>query len=180
MYPGGAHDIPGTNTPTGYYTRKYHRENVPIYTIPSDQDWIFIRYAEVLLNYAEAQNEDVGADASVYDAINAIRSRPGVNMPALPAGLSQEQMRDRIRNERRVELVFEEHRFYDIRRWKIATDLLNDDMHGIAMTIDPNTDDVVYSKFVFETRTFPDRLYVLPIPQNEMDKSPGLKPIGGW
>jgi starch-binding outer membrane protein, SusD/RagB family len=180
MYPGGAHDIPGANTPTGYYTRKYHRENVPIYTVPGDQDWVFIRYAEVLLNYAEAQNEDAGADASVYDAINAIRSRPSVNMPALPPGLTKEQMRERIRNERRIELVYEEHRFYDIRRWEIAADLLNGDMHGIAMTVDPNTDEVIYSKFVFEPRTFPNRLYVLPIPQNEMDKSPGLKPVGGW
>jgi len=180
MYPGGAHDIPGANTPTGYYTRKYHRENVPIYTIPSDQDWVYIRYAEVLLNYAEAQNEAVGPDASVYGAVNEVRSRPSVNMPELPAGLGQAEMRSKIRNERRVELVYEEHRFYDIRRWRIAEDLLNGPMQGIQMEVDESTGNIIYKKFDFEERSFPPNLYVLPIPQSEMDKSPGLTQVAGW
>jgi hypothetical protein len=76
-----------------------------------------------LLNYAEAKNEASGPDASVYSAINAIRKRAG--MPDLEAGLSKDQMRAKIRNERRIELAFEEHRFFDIRRWKIAESLLN-------------------------------------------------------
>ena len=180
MFPGGIHDLPGANTPTGYYTRKFHREDVPVYTLPSDQDWIYIRYAEVLLNYAEALNESVGPVGSVYDAVNAIRSRPSVNMPALPTGLSPQEMRERIRNERRVELVYEEHRFYDIRRWKIAEDLLNGPMLGIKMTVEEGTGNVNYSKFDFEVRSFPSKLYVLPISQSEMDKSPGLTQIAGW
>jgi len=180
MYPGGKHDLPGANTPTGYYTRKFHRENIPVYSLPGDQDWIYIRYAEVLLNYAEAQNEATGPDASVYDAINQIRSRPSVDMPDLPAGLSQAEMRDKIRHERRIELVYEEHRFYDIRRWRIAEDLLNGPMQGIEMTVDDGTGDIIYSKFDFEERSFPPKLYVLPIGQSEMDKSPGLNQIAGW
>ena len=67
-----------------------------------------MRYAEVLLNYAEAQNEATGPDQTVYDAINQIRNRAG--MPGLKSGLSQSEMRERIRNERRIELAFEEHR----------------------------------------------------------------------
>lgn len=180
MYFGGRHDLPGANSTTGYYTRKFHRENVPVYSLAGDQDWIFIRYAEVLLNYAEAQNELNGPDASVYDAINQIRSRESVGMPDLPAGLSQSEMRTRIRNERRVELAFEEHRFYDIRRWRIAEQLLNGPMYGIQMTKSPSTQEVTYSKFVFENRSFPEKLYVMPVPQGEIDSSPGLTQINGW
>ena len=180
MYPGGRHDTPGVNTPTGYYTRKFHREDVPVYSLPGDQDWIFIRYAEVLLNYAEAKNEATGPDGTIYDAINQIRSRPSVDMPDIPGGLSQEELRQRIRNERRIELVYEEHRFYDIRRWRIAEDLLNGPMQGIQMSLNPVTSEVIYTRFDFETRTFPPKLYVLPISQSEMDKSPGLTQIAGW
>jgi hypothetical protein len=185
MYPGGKHDLPGANTPTGYYTRKFHREDVPVYTLAGDQDWLFIRYAEVLLNYAEAQNEASGPDGSVYDAINEIRARPSVNMPALPVGLNQADMRTRIRNERRIELVYEEHRYYDIRRWRIAENVVNGPMEGIEMTSydfedDGVVDSVGYTRFEFETRTFPQKLYVMPIRQSEMDKSPGLTQISGW
>ncbi len=179
MYPGGRNYLPGFNTTTGYYTRKFHREDVPVYSLAGDQDWIYIRYAEVLLNYAEAQNEAVGPDASVYDAINQIRARPSVNMPEIPAGLGQSDMRERIRHERRIELAYEEHRFYDIRRWEIAADLLNGPMEGMNAELD-STGNVIYTRFIFETRTFPDKLYTMPINQGEMDKSPGLTQIGGW
>src|SRR5882757_2866285 len=64
----------------------------------SDQDWVYLRYAEILLMYAEAQNEAVGPDGTVYSAINSIRER--VKMPDLPAALSQDSMRTRIRHER--------------------------------------------------------------------------------
>jgi hypothetical protein len=101
-------------------------------------------------------------------------------MPDLTGGLGQDEMRERIRHERRIELVYEEHRFYDIRRWEIAEDLLNGPMQGIEMTVDEGTGDVIYTKFDFEERSFPAKLYVLPIPQNEMDKSPGLTQVAGW
>jgi hypothetical protein len=91
------------------------------------QPWIYMRYAEVLLNFAEAANEAYGADVipagatlSARSAINMVRSRAGVNMPPLAPGLNKSQMQDAVRYERRVELAFEEHRFYDVRRWKIA------------------------------------------------------------
>jgi hypothetical protein len=88
----------------------------------ADNDWIFIRYAEVLLNYAEAQNEAAGPDASVFDAINQIRIRAA--QPPV-SGLSQAALRELIRNERRVELSFEEHRFFDVRRWKLGSVYFN-------------------------------------------------------
>lgn len=179
MYPGGA-DV--TNQPedsrTGYNIRKFHEEKYPIYTKTCDQDWTFIRYAEVLLNYAEAQNEAIGPDASVYAAVNAVRQRPSTNMPPLSGGLSKTQMRDRIRNERRIELAFEEHRFFDIRRWRIAETLLNGPLYGTKYAKTGNT--ITYTRYAFENRSFPFKMYVFPIPQSEIDKNPALKQIAGW
>jgi hypothetical protein len=167
---------------TGYYIRKYLNPSMEkmtqLYPNTSDQDWIYIRYAEVLLNYAEAQNEAVGPDATVYDAINQVRSRPSVNQPPLPAGLSQADMRLQIRNERRVELSFEEHRYFDIRRWGIAKDVLNGPMYGMKITQNGNA--FTYERIVFEERVFLDKMVVLPIPQSEIDKNPAAKQIAGW
>ncbi|PHN08672.1 RagB/SusD family nutrient uptake outer membrane protein [Flavilitoribacter nigricans] len=174
LFEGGT-DIPFIHT--GYFLRKFHNEDLVIYSQSSDQDWIFIRLAEVLLNYAEAKNETSGPDGSVYEAINRIRQRAG--MPNLPAGLSQDDMRERIRNERRVELAFEEHRYFDIRRWGIAEDLLNGPLLGMKIT--PNgLGGYTYSKIEFEERKFPTKLYVLPIPQDEIDKNPAARQINGW
>lgn len=180
MYEGGREGNPGAFEYTRYFLRKFHDENLVLYSHSSDQDWIFIRYAEVLLNYAEAQNEAVGPDQSVYDAINAIRGRVSVNLPPLTTGLTKDQMREKIRNERRIELAFEEHRFFDIRRWKIAQSLL-DGKPIYGMKIIKNLDgSFSYEKQIVETRSFPERLYVLPIPQNERDKNPAAKQINGW
>src|SRR5690606_19454421 len=82
----------------------------------SGQNDVFYRYAEVLLNYAEAQNEAVGPDASVYAAINKVRYRS--DLPDLTPGLDQDEMRIAIRSERRVELSFENKRYYDNKRWQ--------------------------------------------------------------
>ena len=92
------------------------------YSTKTDYDAVLIRYAEVLLMYAEAQNENSGPDQSVYDAVNSVRERVG--MPALPTGLSQTQMRERIRKERRVELAYEGKRYMDLKRWKIAHEVI--------------------------------------------------------
>jgi hypothetical protein len=88
-----------------------------------DNDVVLMRYADVLLSYAEAQNEAVGADASVYNAVNQVRARVG--MPVLPAGLSQSDMRTRIQHERRVEFAFEGQRWLDLKRWNLASQKLN-------------------------------------------------------
>jgi len=151
---------------TGYEPNKFiNVELMPIdYSTKSEQDWILIRYAEVLLNYAEAQNEDVGPDASVYDAINAVRARPGVEMPAIPAGLSKEQMRTRIWNERRVELALEGLRYGDIKRWKLAETYIPTlvDLGGIHRKFDPSKN------------------YVFPFPQYEIDVNPNLEQNPGY
>jgi len=177
MYPGGD-DVTGQpeDSKTGYQLRKFADERYAVYTKSSDQDWLYIRYAEVLLNYAEAQNEVSGPDQSIYSALNVIRSRAG--MPNLPQGLSKDDLRTRIRNERRVELAFEEHRFFDIRRWHIAESLLNGPLYGLK--IQKTATGFTYTRYAFENRQFPSKLNVFPIPQSEVDKNPAAKQINGW
>jgi len=176
--PGGKDSKDGPSnwnaTKTGYYLRKFMDDNNPIdnpWNIAGLQPWIYLRYAEVLLNYAEAQNEAVGPDATVYAAINQIRQRASVNQPQLVAGLSQTEMRDAIRRERQVELAFEEHRFYDVRRWKIAEVTENVPAYGIDAQI--NGVDTVYTrKVALSGRLFDaGKNYFLPIPRTEIQAS---------
>ncbi|TLU96597.1 RagB/SusD family nutrient uptake outer membrane protein [Dyadobacter sediminis] len=175
--PGGKDSKDGPSnwntSKTGYYLRKFMNDNLPIdnpWDVAGTQTWIYFRYAEILLNYAEAQNEAAGPDASVYAAINAVRQRVGVAMPAIPAGLTQAQMRERIRNERRIELAFEEHRFYDVRRWKIAPEKENKPAYGIE--IGKNGTAYTYKqKEALTGKSFTEKQYWLPIPRAEIQAS---------
>lgn len=133
----------------------------------ADNDWIFIRYAEVLLTYAEAKNEASGPDASVFDAINQVRARSG--QPPL-AGLSQADLRERIKNERRVELSFEEHRFFDVRRWKQGSVYFKEPIRKVQIIKDGGGN-LIYSYPVWETRDYKEHQNVLPIPQSEIDRN---------
>lgn len=145
---------------TPYLVRKYvDATHLPYsYATRSDQDFILMRYAELLLIYAESRNEASGPDQSVYDAVNTVRARPGINMPALPGGLDQAAMRDRIRHERRVELGAEGRRYLDIKRWKTAE------------TIIPTITDPGGVKRQFD----PQKNYVFPFPQGEVDVNKNL------
>jgi starch-binding outer membrane protein, SusD/RagB family len=136
----------------------------------ADNDWIFIRYAEVLLNFAEAQNEATGPNTEVYNAINQVRARAG--QPAI-SGLSQAEMRDRIRNERRVELTFEEHRYFDVRRWKLGSTYFKEPIRKVQIIKNPDNS-LTYSYPKWEDRDYKEFQNVMPIPQNEMDKNPKL------
>ncbi|MBB6109017.1 Starch-binding associating with outer membrane [Mucilaginibacter lappiensis] len=186
--PGGKDSNQGPNpqnaSKTGYYLKKFAND---AYSITSSneagaQPWIYFRYAEILLNYAEAQNEAVGPDASVYQAINAIRQRTSVNMPTL-SGLSQNDMRTAIRNERQIELAFEEHRFYDVRRWQIASQTENVPAYGIAVGINSASPSgySYTSKIALTGRAFLSQHYWLPIPLAEIQASNGqLKQNPGY
>jgi starch-binding outer membrane protein, SusD/RagB family len=142
----------------------------------ADNDWIYIRYAEVLLNYAEAKNEASGPDATVYDAINQVRARAG--QPAL-AGLTQAEMRDRIRNERRVELCFEEHRFFDVRRWKLGMTYFTEPIRKVQIFRDGGGV-LHYSYPVWEQRDYKEFQNLLPIPQNDIDRNGKLDQNTGY
>lgn len=155
---------------TGYTFRKFTEyDETTVGTIsPSDVNYVVIRYADVLLMYAEALNELEGPTKQVYDAINEIRSRPTVEMPDIPAGLSQEEMRETIRLERRIELAGEHSYFFDIRRWGIAEEVMNAPIRNHAGN-------------VIETRSFnPDRDYIWPIPHTQIDLNPALEQNPGY
>ncbi len=168
-----------TATKTGYYMRKFIDQNLNLAKGESRRrPWIFFRYAEVLLNYAEAMNEYLGTpDQEVYSAINAVRKRARIKN--LPNGLSQEEMRARIKNERRVELAFEEHRFWDVRRWGEGMTYFNAPIHGMKIT---KSDDGMlhYEVFEVESRVYDSKMDYYPLPFSELQKNPNLQQNSGW
>lgn len=165
---------------TGYYLKKFLNDNLNMVENETKlRSWIVFRYSEILLNYAEAMNEAYGPDndngwgISARQAINTIRNRPDVNMPPIVAS-GQAEMRDKIKRERRIELAFEDHRYWDLLRWKDAESVLNQPLKGIKVI--KNTDDTFsYSEFTVENRVFiAPKMYNYPIPQTEISKSKGL------
>lgn len=143
-------------------------------------DWIIFRYAEVLLGFAEAQNEAVGPDASVYDAVNQVRAR--VDLPPLLAGLSQDEMRTAIYRERRVEFCFEGKHWYDLIRLKLAEELIPAPIQTMKITKENGVK--VYTVIDVgkpEARAFdPAKNYLLPIPQSAIDRNPKLVQNPGY
>ena len=146
-----------------------------------------MRYEEILLNYAEAVNEYYGPDytetlgaetLSPYSVLRLLRERAGIEAGedgtyGIPNGLSRDQMREAIRAERRIELAFEGHRFFDVRRWKIAEQTENGYTHGFEVT---RTLDGSLSSKVVNTRqhVFRPAMYFWPIPYNEVVRSEDL------
>ncbi|MEQ6120625.1 RagB/SusD family nutrient uptake outer membrane protein [Reichenbachiella sp. MALMAid0571] len=173
--------IPTDKTATSMRFNKFVQWDRGDWEIYDGQDWIMIRYAEVLLMFAEATNEISGATTEVYDAINDIRSRAG--MPDLPTGLSKEAMRDRIRHERRVELAAEGLRLYDINRWQIgpetATDLMGYDKSKLK---DPNNPDKwkLVETVVLNRSWNTAKGYLWPIPGIEREVNPKLTQNSGY
>lgn len=156
LYKGGIPFVPAAlGASAGFLNKKgVDSTRATVIGTQSDQDWVYLRYADVLLMYAEAQNEAAGPDASVYAAVNAVRGRPGVNLPALPSALSQDSMRTRIRHERRIELALEGQRYFDLKRWRL-------DRVIMPAIKDPSG----------AMRSFPLRDTLWPVPQSEIDLS---------
>lgn len=177
---------PGTNgsqpqggapqTQTGYYLAKTVDENASITpAVTGEHYWIYMRYEDLLLMYAEAQNEALDIpDNTIYDAVNEVRTRIGIAMPALPSGLSKIQMRDKIRNERRVELAFEGKRFWDIRRWRIGENVMKQ-AYGVLIQRNAITGIKTYNYNLIQNRTYRNEFDLFPIPQVERQKQPALE-----
>ncbi|MDT3402048.1 RagB/SusD family nutrient uptake outer membrane protein [Mucilaginibacter terrae] len=168
-------------TKTSYYLKRLWPETSRSGSTASALlNFVYYRYAEVLINYAEALNEAEGPVQAVYDAVDAIRQRAG--MPKLPTGLTQAQMRDRIRNERAVEFAFEDMRWWDILRWKKGPELVAQPMKG--MKVIKNADNsFTYNVVELPTfqKVFQDFMHLYPIPRAEMNKTSGaLKQNPGW
>lgn len=169
------------STQTGYYTAKLLDENATLITSyrPGNHYWVFMRYAETLLSYAEALNESYDAPPQeVYDALNLVRDRNGVKMPPVPTGLSKDEMRLRIRHERRIELCMEPHRFWDVRRWRIGQDVFKD-IYGMRIT-KPTSTTFKFEKFLVESRSYKPAFDLYPIPQAEMERNKALVQNPGY
>ncbi|MBO9732681.1 MAG: RagB/SusD family nutrient uptake outer membrane protein [Chitinophaga sp.] len=173
------------NTITGYYTLKMADQSNTIYTwgYGSVQPWLEIRYAEILLNYAEAQNEALSTpDASVYDALNTLRKRAGIQNNLVPGTLDKNAMRDLIVNERYVEFCFENQRYWDLRRWKTAVSTLNGKKGtGMVITKQPNgTFSYTTQPVDPQAAVFSEKMYFMPIPFDEISKNKKLEQNTGW
>ncbi|HLT07610.1 MAG TPA: RagB/SusD family nutrient uptake outer membrane protein [Cyclobacteriaceae bacterium] len=165
-------------TQTGYYQLKFANEKIvnPSSNNMSQTPWTFFRYAEILLNYAEA-SYFLGDEATAREYINMVRSRESVNMP--PVTESGEALFERIVNERRIELVFEEHRWFDIRRWKILPQVADEDL--TRMIIRKNPDGTKQYEVAFwKEGNFNEANYLLPIPQSEINKNGMLEQNPGY
>lgn len=169
------------NTHTGYYARKRLNENKDLSMFGNEtsyENYMFFRYAEVLLNFAEAENEVNGPTKEVLDAVNLVRTRNG-NMPKVEdtfKSLTKDKMREIIHRERRVELCFEDKRWWDIRRWEIA-DKLPDGSPGVmnvplkGMLIQEKNGSLTYTVVDVRNRTFLPKMYLMPVPQNAIDRN---------
>lgn len=159
-------------TMSGYYLKKFVPEDIPPMgnSVKPTDPWIMFRYAEVLLNYAEAKFE-LGDESTAREYINKVRARDGVNMPPITA--TGEELRKKIQHERQIELVFEGHRYFDIRRWKIANKTEIENLLGIIITKLPDGSKTYNSTNLLLHRQWDERLYLLPIPRTEIDRSNG-------
>ncbi|MCC8144480.1 MAG: RagB/SusD family nutrient uptake outer membrane protein [Tannerellaceae bacterium] len=160
---------------TNYYINKFIDNNIAVSSDLQEIPWIHMRYAEVLLNYAEA-SIGAGDEASAITALNQLRKRAG--MPDIPAGTTGTELLELCRNERIVELAFEEHRYFDARRWLTAEKDFSRKATGIDIVARLNPDNVTYTKTytvpssVTQNRNFKKQHYLTPIPDSEMKKSP--------
>ena len=178
-YPEGADASPNPNaTKTGYYLRKFLNEDVNIQTGGSSSGHVvpLFRLAEIYLNYAEALNECDPTNPDIALYLNKVRNR--ASLPNVSA-LSQEQMRTVIQHERRVELAFEEHRSWDVRRWKIASATLGTPLMGVQIERKP-LGGYTYMPVKVEQRVFQPKMYWYPIPQSEVLKLKQWKQNNGW
>ena len=188
VYTGGRDAAPVPYaTPTGYYVKKYVDGATDISASTSSggkrHSWITFRLGEFLLNYAEATFKYFGSadikDAELTmtarEAVNKVRKRTGVDMPDFPEGMSSSDFWSRYKNERMVELAFEGHRFWDVRRWKEGG------FTSIGrMLITKNSDDSFTYTRSIKALVWDDKMYFYPIPDSEIRKNPNLKQNPGW
>ena len=174
-------------TPTGYYLKKYLDSAIDLSanstTKKARHSWITYRLGEFYLNYAEAVFKYTGSadnpsefNMTAREAVNVVRDRADVKMPLLAAGLTPDAFWAKYQNERMVELAFEGHRFYDLRRWKDG-----DKLKSITeMKLTKNADGTITYERNVVNRTWNEKMYLFPIPQSERLKNPNLDQNAGW
>jgi starch-binding outer membrane protein, SusD/RagB family len=185
-YDGGNDLGTANSTRTGFYMKKFMSESAKFFggtTGNTYHCFPLFRYAEVLLNYAEAQNEANGPtilgnnQITALAALNQVRARAG--LPAISTSVTKEEFKVIVRDERKIELAYEEHRHLDLRRWKIASDVLNKPVKGLKII--KNIDgSYTYQPFDAQNRVFEPKMYLYPIPQNEINRNKSLVQNNGW
>lgn len=180
---GGPNAAPKPNaTRTGYYLKKYVIESVNLNPVSSKRhEWVLFRLGEVYLNFAEAMNQAMGGPEvagglgmTALDAVNMVRRRAGI--AEFPVGMSQADFNTKLQNERRVELAFEDHRFWDIRRWKISPET---NIKGVTVGLNP-FGGYLYQEMDVETRIWDEKMNLYPIPENEGFNNLKLGQNPGW
>lgn len=187
----GGRDKPNTGavqTRTGYYLRKFLGDFTTSTTYSNQShNFPLFRYAEVLLNAAECLNE-VGRTTDALTLLVPLRQRAALTAGTgsrygVPTTLSQADARAFIQNERRIELGFEEHRFWDVRRWKTAENVLSGPLYGMQITKGGTTAAPTYTynaRTTAATMRWQTRLYYLPLPYDETTKNLNLTQNPGW
>ena len=191
-YYGGANGLPRTGaSPTSYYLRKFIREETSfaVGNTTSYQHVIpLFRYAEVYLNYAEALFEATGNplfsgslegtafSLTPLEAVNAVRQRAGV--APLPGSIGADEFRSRLHNERRVELAFEDHRFWDLRRWREGSKTTA--IHGLSIRENEAGEVTSLERVTVQTRNWDEKMNFYPVPDAERFKNPDLAQNEGW
>lgn len=184
MTPGGDNNPGGGQFFTGYYMHKFFSEDRLTDQIGGNPDafWPYIRLSEIYLMYAEALNEfDFNSNRSeILEYVNYVRERAGQpKLEATPQYVdNQSHVRERIIKERAVELAFEEKRYLDLKRWMRGPGNIGGTMYGIS--VDGTADSPIFTKVVFEERAFTDKWYLYSIPDNDIQKAPGLIQNPGW
>lgn len=189
-FQGGANGEPvNGGTPTGYYLKKYCQGDIDPRSNSTNKSayhtWITFRLGEFYLNYAEAVFRYLGsADAtsaefplSAREAASRTRARKSVNMPPFPTGMSNDEFWTKYKNERMVELAFEGHRFWDVRRWKEADKYFRS---ITEMKITRQADGTFAYTRKEVARQWDDKMYFFPIPQADKLKNPNLGQNPGW
>lgn len=207
LYPGGRDDRNAKNNSntnrreiTGYLCKKYIWPEANFV----NKEWtkyrlntVFIRLAQVYLDYAEAMNEAYGPNLdpkgyglTAVQAVNIVRNRIGMPNVVEDFTASKELFRDRIRNERSVELMFENHRWHDLRRWMIAENTFQTPIRGVEATPPANHASVANKstlKFTYrnkdlvtEVRVFQRKHYWYPVPQDQVNGQVNFKQNPGW
>ena len=190
IWEGGSNGQPIVNaTVTGYYLAKYVNHNISFASGSKTKkilhNWVLFNYSEILLNYAEAMVNakhnpaytDAELPLSAVAAVNMVRSREDVGMPAIANEISEDDFIKIVKNERRVELAFEGHRFWDVRRWKELDKTA--EIYGVKVVKD-GAGGFKYTKFLYEKRPISDKMYFYPIPDTERYNNNNLKQNENW
>lgn len=167
-------------TTTGYYLRKWMNEShTDLVTYRSTQTWVEIRLAEVYLNRAEASFK-LGNSGAALNDLNTIRARPGVGLPPL-SGLSGDDLFKAIRQERKIELSYEGHLYWDMRRWKLAhIEYNNFRVHGMKISKSGTGYHYEVVDCDLQNRKFLEKTYVLPVPYSELENNGAIEQYDEW